>query len=96
MSPLKRKKLSKIRAQLDTLDDSLIKIIKKRTNLVKKVLALKDKKKQIVDQKRIKIILQNIKKKSLKKGIDPKITNKIWKNMIFAYVDFEKRNFKKK
>ena len=96
MSPLKSKKLSKIRAQLDKLDDSLIGIIKKRTNLVKKVLALKDKKKQIVDQKRIKIILQNIKKKSLKKGIDPKITNKIWKNMIFAYVDFEKRNFKKK
>ena len=96
MSPLKRKKLSKIRSQLDRLDDSLIRIIKKRTNLVKKVLALKDKKKQIVDQKRIKIILQNIKKKSLKKGIDPKITNKIWKNMIFAYVDFEKRNFKKK
>tara|TARA_B100001093_G_scaffold349544_1_gene334088 strand:- start:24 stop:314 length:291 start_codon:yes stop_codon:yes gene_type:complete len=96
MSPLKRKKLSKIRAQLDKLDDSLIRIIKKRTNLVKKVLALKDKKKQIVDQKRIKIILQNIKKKSLKKGIDPKITNKIWKNMIFAYIDFEKRNFKKK
>ena len=96
MSPLKRKKLSKIRAQLDKLDDSLIKIIKKRTNLVKKVLALKDKKKQIVDQNRIKIILQNIKKKSIKKGIDPKITNKIWKNMIFAYVDFEKRNFKKK
>ena len=96
MSPLKKKKLSKIRAQLDKLDDSLIRIIKKRTNLVKKVLALKDKKKQIVDQKRIKIILQNIKKKYLKKGIDPKITNKIWKNMIFAYVDFEKRNFKKK
>ena len=96
MSPLKRKKLSKIRSQLDRLDDSLIRIIKKRTNLVKKVLALKDKKKQIVDQKRIKIILQNIKKKSLKKGIDPKITNKIWKNMIFAYIDFEKRNFKKK
>ena len=96
MSPLKSKKLSKIRAQLDKLDDSLIGIIKKRTNLVKKVLALKDKKKQIVDQKRIKIILQNIKKKSLKKGIDPRITNKIWKNMIFAYVDFEKRKFKKK
>ena len=96
MSPLKRKKLSKIRSQLDRLDDSLIRIIKKRTNLVKKVLALKDKKKQIVDQKRIKIILQNIKKKSLKKGIDPKITNKIWKNMIYAYIDFERRNFNKK
>tara|TARA_B100001093_G_C26775543_1_gene992161 strand:- start:99 stop:389 length:291 start_codon:yes stop_codon:yes gene_type:complete len=96
MSPLKRKKLCKIRLQLDKLDNSFIKLIKKRTNLVKKVLALKEKKKQIVDQKRIKIILSNIKKKSLKNNIDPKITNKIWKNMISAYIDFEKRNFNKK
>ena len=96
MSPLKRKKLSKIRFELDKLDNSLIKIIKKRTNLVKKVLALKDKKNQIVDKKRIQTILKNIKKKSLKNNIDPKITNRIWKNMIWTYIDFEKRNFKKK
>ncbi len=95
MSPLKKKKLSKIRLQLDKLDNSLIKIIKKRTNLVKKVLALKEKKNQIVDKKRIKIILRNIKSKSIKNDIDPKITNKIWKNMISAYIDYEKRNFKK-
>ena len=96
MSPLKRKKLSKIRSELDKLDNYLIKIIKKRTNLVKKVLALKEKKNQIVDKKRIKYILANIRKKSLKNNIDPKITNKIWKNMIWSFIDFERRNFKKK
>tara|TARA_B100000902_G_C26766017_1_gene648035 strand:+ start:26 stop:316 length:291 start_codon:yes stop_codon:yes gene_type:complete len=96
MSPLKRKKLSKIRFELDKLDNSLIEIIKKRTNLVKKVLELKDKKNQIVDKKRINAILKNIKKKSLKNNIDPKITNRIWKNMIWSYIDFERRNFKKK
>ena len=96
MSPLKKRKLNKIRSELDKLDNSLIKIIKKRTNLVKKVLILKDKKNQIVDKKRISIILKNIKKKSLDNKIDPRITNKIWKNMISAYIDFEKRNFKKK
>ena len=96
MSPLKKEKLSKIRKQLDKLDDSLIKIIKKRTNLVKRVLALKERKNQIIDQKRISTILKNIKKKSIKNNIDPKITNKIWKNMIYAYIDFERRNFNKK
>ena len=96
MSPLKRKKLSKIRLELDKLDNSLIKIIKKRTNLVKKVLKLKEYKNQIVDQNRIKIILRNIKKKSLKNDIDPRITERIWKNMIWSYIDYEKRNFKKK
>ena len=96
MSPLKRKKLSKIRLELDKLDNSLIKIIKKRSNLVKKVLELKEKKNQIVDQKRIKKILANIRKKSLKNNIDPRITNRIWKNMIWSYIDFERRNFRKK
>tara|TARA_A100001011_G_C14094681_1_gene750111 strand:+ start:37 stop:330 length:294 start_codon:yes stop_codon:yes gene_type:complete len=96
MSPLKKEKLNKIRKELDKLDNSLIKIIKKRTNLVKKVLALKERKNQIVDQKRIDIILKNIEKKSIKNKIDPQITNKIWKNMIYAYIDFERRNFNKK
>ncbi len=96
MSPLKKQKLSKIRKELDKLDNILIKIIKKRTNLVKRVLALKERKNQIVDQKRINLILKNIKKKSIKHKIDPKITNKIWKNMIYAYIDFERRNFNKK
>ena len=96
MSPLKKQKLSEIRKELDKLDNILIKIIKKRTSLVKRVLALKERKNQIVDQKRIKLILKNIKKKSIKNNIDPKITNKIWKNMIYAYIDFERRNFNKK
>ena len=96
MSPLKKKKLFQIRSELDKLDNILIKVIKKRTFLVKKVLELKEKKNQIVDKKRIKKILSSIKKKSIKNQIDPRITNKIWKNMISAYIDFEKRNFKKK
>ena len=44
MSPLKRKKLAKIRLELDKLDNSLIKIIKYRTNLVKRFWPLKKKK----------------------------------------------------
>ena len=96
MKKKKKKKLNKIRSDLDKLDNSLIKILKKRTNLVKKVLALKDKKSQIIDQKRIRYILKNIRKKSIKNNIDPKITNRIWTNMIWSYIDYEKRNFKKK
>ena len=96
MSPIKRKKLNKIRSELDGLDNSLIKLIKKRTNLVNQVLKLKDKKKEIIDNKRIKIILKNIRKKSIANRIDPKITHRIWKNMIWSYIDYERRNFKKK
>ena len=96
MSPKSIIKLKKIRKNLDKLDDSFISLIKKRTNLVKQVLKIKENKNQIIDRKRIRFILNQIKKKSIKHKIDPKITNRIWKNMIYSYIDFEKRNFKKK
>lgn len=96
MSPQNRKKLNILRKKLDNLDNDLLKIIKKRTYLVKQVIILKAYKNQIVDKKRIKKILNNIRKKSISSNIDPKITNRIWKNMVWAYIDFEKRNFKKK
>ena len=94
MSPENRKKLNVLRKRLDSLDNKLLRLISIRSNIVKDVLKLKNHKSEIVDKKRISKILNNIKKKSLKKKIDPKITNRIWKNMIFAYIDYERRNFK--
>ena len=96
MSPKNKKKLEIIRSKLDKLDNKLLSLIKYRTNLVKEVLKLKEFKKEIVDKKRINTILKKINLKSKKLKIDPKITNRIWKNMILSYIDFEKRNFKKK
>ena len=96
MSPENRKKLNVLRKRLDILDNKLLSLISIRSNIVKDVLKLKNHKSEIVDKKRISKILYNIKKKSLKKKIDPKITNRIWRNMIFAYIDYERRNFKKK
>ena len=96
MSPTNKKKLDLIRIKLDELDTELLKLIKKRSNLVNEVLKVKIHKKEIIDQKRINFILRKIKKKSIQFNIDPKITNRIWKNMIWSFIDYEKRNFKKK
>jgi len=89
------KELIKIRKKLDLLDNSFLELIKKRTKLVNQVLLTKKFKKDIVDKKRIRIILKNIQVKSKLKKIDPKITNKIWKSMIRAYIKYEFRKFKK-
>ncbi len=88
-------KLLNIRKKLDKLDDKFLFLIKKRTQLVNQVLLTKKYKYQIVDKKRIKKILSNIKSKSLKKKIDPIITIEIWNAMIRAYIKYEFRNFKK-
>lgn len=90
------KNIIKIRKDLDKLDNSFLKLIKKRTILVNKVLVNKRYKKDIIDKKRINVILKNIKKKSKASKIDPTITTKIWRSMIYAYIDYEYRNFNKK
>ena len=96
MSPINKKKLNLIRIKLDKLDTELLKLIKKRSNLVNDVLKVKIHKKEIIDQKRINFILKKIKEKSIQLNVDPKITNRIWKNMIWSFIDYEKRNFRKK
>tara|TARA_B100001123_G_C14403857_1_gene667884 strand:+ start:219 stop:509 length:291 start_codon:yes stop_codon:yes gene_type:complete len=96
MSLSKKTNILKIRKKLDLLDNKLLSLIKKRTNLVKKILQNKSSKSQIVDNKRIKVILKNIKRKSLRKNIDTRLTKMIWKGMIKGYIDFEYRKFKKK
>ncbi len=96
MSPINKKQLNLLRVKLDKLDNELLKLIKKRSNLVNEVLKVKVYKNQIIDQKRINFILKLIRKKSIQMKIDPKITNRIWKNMIWSFIDYEKRNFRKK
>ena len=85
------KKITKIRKKLDKLDNLLLDIIKKRAHLVDEVLKNKKFKKEIIDKKRISIIL----KKSKKKKIDTTVTKKIWKSIIKAFIDYEYRTFKK-
>ena len=96
MSPKNKKKLDIIRDKLDKLDNKFLTLVKYRTSLVQEVLKLKEYKNEIIDKKRINFILNKINKKSKNLDIDPKITNRIWKNMIWSYINFEKRNFKKK
>tara|TARA_B100001057_G_scaffold86339_1_gene82248 strand:- start:214 stop:495 length:282 start_codon:yes stop_codon:yes gene_type:complete len=93
---MKNKNIIIVRKKLDNLDNKLLDIIKKRAKLVDIVIKNKKYKKDIVDKKRISIILKNIHKKSIVKKIDPKITFKIWKSMIRAFIDYEYRNFNKK
>ena len=93
---MKNQKIKKIRSKLDRLDEKMLNIIKQRSLLVDKILSNKNNKNQIVDKKRIRIILRNIKKKSVKKRIDTNITKKIWESMIRGFIQYEYKNFKKK
>ena len=93
---MNKKKLIEARKKIDHIDNKIFYLIKKRTVVVKHMLDLKKYKNQIIDHKRINKILKKIKNKSIKNDVDHRITSKIWKSMIWSYVDFQKKNFKKK
>ena len=91
-----KKKILIARNKIDKLDKKIFDLIKRRTSVVKHMLRLKETKKQIVDIKRIRKILKSIKRRSIKNKIDPQITSQIWKSMIWAYVKYQRKNFKKR
>ena len=93
---MNKKNLRKYRNKIDKLDNKIFILIKNRTQIIKNILSEKKFKNQIVDHKRINEILKTIKNRSIQNGIDPKITRRIWKAMIWSYIDFERMNFKKK
>ena len=93
---MNKKKLEIARKRVDQLDKKIFNLIKRRTKIVRYMLSLKQFKNQIVDQKRSNVILKNIRKKSVQHGVDPKVTSRIWKTMIWSFIDYQRRNFKKK
>ena len=93
---MKNNNIIKLRKKLDLLDNKFLNLIKKRSILVDKILRQKTSKNQIINRKRIKIILKNIRKKSLIKKIDKNLTKRIWKAIIKGTINYEFKNFKKK
>ena len=92
---MNKKNLRKYRIKIDKLDNKIFILIKNRTQIIKNILSEKKFKNQIVDHKRINEVLKKIRSKSIRNGIDPKITRRIWKSMIWSYINFERTNFKK-
>jgi len=88
--------LKKVRSEIDKLDDKILPLMVKRSQLVENALELKKLKSQIRDPKRIKVILDKIEKNSEKYDVNKKLLRKIWKSMIECYIDYENRIFKKK
>ena len=93
---MKKNKLKLARKKIDQLDQRIFNLLKKRTQIIRYMLSLKKFKKEIIDHKRINEILKKIKYKSIKNSIDPEVTIRIWKSMIWGYVNFQKKNLKKK
>jgi len=88
--------LKDVRNAIDKLDNKILPLMIKRSQLVENALELKKLKSQIRDPKRIKIILDKIEKNSEHSDVDKRLLRKIWGSMIECYIEYEKNEFKKR
>ena len=89
-------KLNKARIEIDKIDAKLLPLIVKRSKMVNIALESKTKKSQIIDQKRIKSILTKVGKAAESRSANPNLIKSIWKSMIWNFIDYEKKEFKKR
>ena len=90
------KEMKLIRKKIDQIDDKLLPLMVKRSKLVEKALSLKKRQTEIVDKKRINEISKKIAKKSLELDGNSKLLKSIWLSIIQNFIDYEKKEFKKK
>tara|TARA_B100000401_G_scaffold437463_1_gene383119 strand:+ start:1078 stop:1374 length:297 start_codon:yes stop_codon:yes gene_type:complete len=88
--------MSEIRKKIDKVDSKLLPLMVKRSFLVNKALELKTRKSEIIDVKRINEIRKKVAIQSKRLGANPKLISNIWMSIIKNFIDFEKKNFKKK
>ena len=92
----KFQKLKNVRSMIDRIDDKILPLIIKRSKLVNNALELKSKKNEIIDKKRIDQILKKIEKNSKRMRSNPKLIKSIWKSMIQNFIEYERKEFKKR
>ena len=90
------KNLNEVRKSIDLTDNRLVKLIAEREFYVREALKFKKNKNQIIDRKRISIVLKRIKKLSKKYKVESIITQRIWNIMIKNFIILENKLFKKK
>ena len=87
--------MKEVREKIDKIDSKILPLMIKRSILVNKALALKTKKSEIVDLRRIRQIKRKISSQSKKLGGNPKLISNIWMSIINNFIDFEKKNLNK-
>ena len=91
----KFKNLNEVRKSIDNIDTRLVKLIAEREFYAKQAVKFKTNKKQIIDRKRINIVLKRINSLSKKYKVNSLTVERIWKLMIKDFIILENRLFRK-
>ena len=86
----KSKNIRKVRNNIDAIDLKILKLLSLRRKQVIKITKFK-KRSEIVDKKRINLMLKNLVQKGKKLKIESFIVVNLWKAMINSFIKLERR-----
>jgi|TARA_B100000035_G_C20879025_1_gene499699 isochorismate pyruvate lyase len=84
--------LEDIRKQIDKIDLRILDLISERKDLVTEVVKLK-RRDQIVDKKRIELILKKLNNEAKKRSLPSEFIEEIWNLMIKNFINYEEKIF---
>ena len=85
----KSKNIKKVRKNIDTIDLKILKLLSLRRKQVIKITKFK-KRSEIVDKKRINLMLKNLVQKGKKLKVESFIVVNLWKAMINSFIKLER------
>ncbi|MFL2661064.1 MAG: chorismate mutase [Alphaproteobacteria bacterium] len=88
----KTENIKRIREQIDLIDLEMLNLLSKRKDLVTEIVKFKSRD-QIIDKKRIKLILDKLDLEAKKRGIPENLVRNLWEGMIKSFISYEEDIF---
>ncbi len=90
------KSLEEVRANIDRIDNEIIKLIAERTGYVIQASSFKKSEEGVKAPARVEAVIQKVRTKAQEYGADPDMVEALYREMIARFINMEMDKFNKK
>ncbi len=90
------KSLEEVRANIDRIDNEIIKLIAERTGYVIQASSFKKSEEGVKAPARVEAVIQKVRSKAQEYGADPDMVEALYREMIARFINMEMDKFNKK
>lgn len=92
---MKCSSLEEVRANIDRIDDSIIRLIAERTDYVKQAALFKKSEDGVRAADRVEAVIKKVREKALEYGASPDIAETVYRSMISGFINMELKEYRK-
>ena len=92
---MKCESLEEVRANIDRIDDEIIRLLAERTGYVMQASSFKKSEEGVKAPARVEAVIQKVRKKAQAYGADPDMAEALYREMITRFINMEMDEFNK-